>query len=193
VRYGAAYCTVSLTNLNLQPEKSFAFDIGGDWRFQHDSVLSIDLYRANLFGQFYSGALATSTCTTCNGLPLYTTEEGNLSESRMEGINFDLRSEPAKGVYWRTSLGLTRGYVVSVPSGFYNTAKCANCANTYIIPGQNYNGYFQSTVPYANGVLSLVIDGNPGHSWTSHRLTSETTTLTIIRLSLNSMPTSVMH
>jgi len=159
---GATYCTVSLTNLNLQPEKSFGFDLGTDLRLHRDTVLSFDLYRVNLYGQFFSSASTTGTCPTCGGLPLYTTEEGNLSQSRMEGINIDVRHDVPRGIYWHGALGLTRGYVVSVPAGFYNTATCMNCANQYIIPGMNYDGYFQSTVPYANGSATIGYRWEPG-------------------------------
>jgi hypothetical protein len=97
-----------------------------------------------------------------------TTKYGNLSESRFEGINFDIRHDVPKGMYWHGALGLTRGYVVSVPAGFYNgttgfpATPCTNCANTYIVPGINFDGQFQSTVPYANGAAEIGYRWSPG-------------------------------
>ena len=41
----------TLTNLNLQPEKSFGFDLGADIRLPHTIVASFDVYRTNLYGQ----------------------------------------------------------------------------------------------------------------------------------------------
>jgi hypothetical protein len=82
----------------------------------------------------------------------------------MEGINLDIHHDAPRGLYWQGALGLTRGYVVSVPAGFYNTKSCPNtpCQNQYIIPGVNFDGYFQSTVPYANGSATIGYRWAPG-------------------------------
>jgi len=149
------------TNLNLQPERSFGFDLGTDIRMHHNTVLSFDLYRTNLYGQFFQ---TTNLTGTFNGLPLYTTQYGNLSQSRFEGINVDLRHDVPKGIYWHGALGLTRGYVVSVPAGFYNNPGTGpNSVNTYIVPGINFTGQFQSTVPYANGTAQI------GYRWSTQK------------------------
>jgi outer membrane receptor protein involved in Fe transport len=144
-------------NLNLKPEKSFGFDIGTDMRLKRDTVLSFDVYRTNLYGQFFS---SVTLAGTHNGLPLYISQTGNLSQSRYEGINLDLRHDASRGIYWHAAMGLTRAYVVSVPVGFYNSLFCNNCNNTYIVPGINFDGQFQSTVPYANGGATI------GYRWT---------------------------
>jgi len=161
------YCSRTLTNLNLQPEKSFGFDLGTDMRLRHDTVLSLDLYRVNLYGQFFQ---STNLTGMFGGLPLYTTQYNNLSQSRYEGMNVDVRHDVPQGIYWHAALGLTRAYVVSVPSGFYNTpgATCnmttgVNCTNIYVIPGMNFNGQYQSTVPYANGSMQL------GYRWSPQK------------------------
>ena len=67
-------------------------------------------------------------------------------------------------------LGSTRGFIVSVPPGFYNEpgmvcnfATGNGCVNTYAIPGSNFNGQFESTVPYANG------SGAVGFRWTEKK------------------------
>ena len=147
------------TNLNLTPEKSFGFDLGTDIRLHHDTVLSFDLYHTNLYGQFFSSTTLTGTYL---GLPLYTSQYENLGQSRFEGINIDIHHDVSKGIYWHGALGLTRAYVVSFPAGFYNTASCSNCANTYIVPGINFDGEFQSTVPYANGSAEVGYRWAPG-------------------------------
>jgi len=154
-------CTVSLTNLNLAPEKSFGFDLGTDIRFRDNSVLSFDVYRTNLYGQFFDSEALTGTYT---GLPLYTTEYRNLNRTRMEGINLDLRHDVSRGVYWHAALGLTRAYVIDVPPGFYDsTSTGPNSVNTYIIPGVNFNGAYQTPVPYAMGNVQL------GYRWSPRK------------------------
>jgi outer membrane receptor protein involved in Fe transport len=159
------YCYVSITNLNLKPEESFGFDVGTDVRFHRDTVLSFDLYNTNLYGQFFASSNVQGTCPTCGGLPLIVTENQNLSQSRFQGIIFDLRHDPVRGMYWHAALGLTRGYVVNVPAGFYNNPAqaCTNCANTYVVPGINFDGADQGTVPYANGT------GLIGYRWSPEK------------------------
>jgi hypothetical protein len=179
---GGIQCSLALTNFNIQPEKSFGFDMGTDMRLRHNTVLSFDAYLTNLYGQFFSTTNLNGTCSsqpTCptgeGALPLYTTQQGNLDQTRMEGINIEIRHDVPKGIYWQGSLGLTRGYVVSVPAGFYDTAAAvkagtpclatltaANCQNQYVIPGANFNGFFDSAVPYANGSATIGYRWAPG-------------------------------
>lgn len=148
-------------NLNLKPEESFGVDIGTDLRLHHDTVLSLDLYRTNLYGQFFE----TETTGTFMGEPLYTFSYGNVATSRYEGLNLDVHHDVTSGYYWRGTFGLTRGYVVSVPPGFYNnpSVPCTNCVNQYIIPGANFNAAaFSGTVPYASGSAMLGYRWRPG-------------------------------
>jgi hypothetical protein len=163
--------TVGLTNLGLQPEKSFAFLLGSDIRVQRDTIASLDLYRANLWGQFYSQQSLTGTY---KGLPLFTSETANLGQTRMEGILLDVRHSPSRGLYWDASGGLTRGFVVSVPSNFYDNAsgKCNfktattpdgnTCPNLSVVPNVNYNGSFLGSVPYAQAHGLLGYRFKPG-------------------------------
>jgi len=169
---GLGYYTVTLTNLNLQPEKSFSFDLGTDIRLPRNSVLSVDVYRSNLYGQIYN---STSPSGTYLGLPLYVTQYGNLGESRMEGILVDVRHEAPHGIYWSLSGGLTRGYLVSVPAGFYSDASgaCnfktgttpdgAVCRNLTVVPNVNFNGEFAGSIPYAQGLGTL------GYRWNADK------------------------
>jgi len=153
-------CVVTLTNTNLQPEKSFSFDLGTDIRLRRNTVLSLDIYRSNLYGQFYG---STSSTGTYLGLPLYTTQIGNLGESRYEGVLLDLRHDVPQGLYWSISGGLTRGYLVSVPAGFYNdpTVPCINCTNLTVVPNVNFNGTFDASIPYSQALGTLGYRWNP--------------------------------
>jgi outer membrane receptor protein involved in Fe transport len=166
------FYTVTLRNLALQPEKSFAFNLGTDVRLRHDTVISLDLYRANLYGQLYNSSTLTGTYTGVYGtLPLYTTQYGNLGESRYEGILLDLRHDVSRGLYWSLSGGLTRGYIVSLPTGFYNLsggAHCnfstgASCTNLYVVPGPNFNGIYTNgaSIPYSQALGILGYRWNP--------------------------------
>ncbi|HEY5257347.1 MAG TPA: TonB-dependent receptor [Candidatus Baltobacteraceae bacterium] len=152
--------TVTVTNLNLRPEKSFGFDIGSDLRLRSDTVLSFDAYRDNLYGQLFQ---STNLSGTFQGLPLYTAEYSNLGVSRYEGILLSLQRDVPKGVYGGLSIGLTRGFVVSVPGGFYDQPGCTQCANLWVVPGTNFNGGayggYSGTVPYSQGTATL------GYRW----------------------------
>src|SRR5581483_9048950 len=113
---------------------------------------------------------------TILGLPLYSSYTANLGQSRYEGVNASLRHEVARGWYSQVQFGFTRGYIVSVPRGFYNTdntpggSRCTftlanlnvnnydtgltNCQNLGIIPGINFDGQ-----PYSQGF------GTIGYRW----------------------------
>jgi hypothetical protein len=169
----ATACFQSLDNLNLAPEKSFGINLGADMRLHHNTVLSFDLYRTNLYGQIFQGSNEeTYSGSLCSSPPcqLFTTQYNNLGESRYEGINIDIRHDVPKGIYWHGELGLTRAYVVSLPAGFYNTAgsTCSaatyttTCQDTYIVPGINFDGQYQSTVPYAKGSAQIGYRWSPG-------------------------------
>jgi len=157
----AGSCSETVANLNLKPEETFGFDVGTDVRFRRHTVLSFDLYRTNLYGQFFT----SNTESTFNGLPLYLTQYGNLGTSRYEGINLDIRHDVPSGYYWRGTLGFTRGYVVSVPPGFYNNpgVPCTTCVNQYIVPGTNFNSAaYGGGVPYASASAQLGYRRSPG-------------------------------
>jgi hypothetical protein len=164
----ANYYCVTKPNLDIQPEKSFGFDLGTDVRLHRNTVLSFDVYRTNLYGQFYN---LTSITGTYLGLPLYATQNGNLGESRYEGVLVDLRHDAPHGLYWALSGGLTRGYVLNVPPGFYNTAggTCtiatgADCTNLTVVPNINFNGTFTGvSVPYSQAL------GKLGYRWAAEK------------------------
>jgi len=164
----ATTCNITLKNLNLQPEKSSAFDVGTDVRLRHDTILSFDLYRANLFGQIYNSTTFTGVGTCPGNLTAqcYVTQYGNLGHSRFEGILLDVRHNVPRGLYWSLSGGLTRGYLVSVPAAFYssvggtcNPSTGTNCQNLTVVPNVNFNGQFAASIPYAQGLGTL------GYRW----------------------------
>lgn len=158
---GSAYLE-TLPNLSLKPEETFGFDVGSDVRLQRDTALSLDLYRTNLYGQFFS----STSISTYQGKPLYLTQVGNLGTSRYEGLNLAIHHDPAAGVYWGGTFALTRGYAVSVPGGFYNGTSgyppkpCTKCANQYVVLGANFNSAaYSASVPYASASATF------GYRW----------------------------
>lgn len=160
--------TVTQTNTNIQPEKSFSFDVGTDVRVGRDTLVSFDAYRSNLYGQLYSSTSVTGTYNdgSHGSAPLLVTQNGNLGLSRYEGLLFELRHTIPHGLYWGLAGGLTRGYIVSLPAGFYNTAGgiCnpstgANCKNLTVVPNINFNGTFVASIPYASAHSSI------GYRW----------------------------
>ena len=158
-------CFTQLTNLGLRPETSFSFDVGADARIHDNDLLSLDVYRSNLYGQIFQTAQYAPPCATCGGLPLYVEQFGNLGTSRFEGLALGFKHEVAHGVFGSFSGGFTRSYVISVPAGIYNfLGPCnfktlANCQNLAVVPGINMNGAFGTPVPYAQGF------GRVGYRW----------------------------
>lgn len=156
------FCTAYLTNTKLQPETSFGYDIGSDARFHNNTVLSVDLYHTNLWGQIFQSPRNDGTF---HGQPLIAVEYQNLNQSVMEGINASVKRDVPRGVYWNLGLGLTRGYIVSVPPSFYLLPGCKTpCVNTTLIPGINFTGGdAPGRIPYANG------NGSIGYRWGPNR------------------------
>jgi hypothetical protein len=148
-------------------------------RLRHDTVLSADVYRTDLYGQLFQSSNLDGTCSTnpvCSAndspndpLPFYVDEYLNLTHSRFEGITLNIHRDVPHGIYWNAGLGLTRGYIISVPAGFYNAAgqTCnyatgVGCANTYAIANQNFT-YIPGNVAYANGSADL------GYRWAAKK------------------------
>ena len=106
----AMTCSIALQNPNLQPEKSFAFDLGTDLRLPGNTLLSFDLYRANLFGQIFNSTTfnGNGTCPGNTVAPCYTSQYGNLGDSRFEALTLALRHDVPNGIYWSASAGVTR-------------------------------------------------------------------------------------
>ncbi len=162
-------CYLTESNPNLKPETSMGIDVGSDARLNQDTVISLDAYHTNLYGAYYffQSEVPASTCgAPCTGLPLFLDAFSNLTESRMEGINLSAHHDVPKGLYWLGNLGLTRAFVVKLPSGFYNnpSVPCTDCVNQGIIPGVNYNTAVGDlgTIPYSTAYAELGYRWSPG-------------------------------
>ena len=166
-------CFEQQTNVHLRPETAFGWDVGSDARLGPSAAASIDVYRTDVFGQMFQSQSLIGTDPQLH-LPIYAQEFLNLARSRFAGMNLTVKNDPKRGFYSMGGLGLTRGYVVTLPPGFYNEngGVCnhntgSNCTNTQVIPGANFNGapgpnatvLYQAAVPYANGRASF------GYKW----------------------------
>ena len=156
------FYTETIANPHLQPEKSFAFDLGTDIQLHRNTIVSLDVYQATLHGQLYQTSGIATTNYNGSGLPLYATQYVNLGVSRYEGILADVHHDVPHGIFWRFSGGLTRGYAVSLPPGFYNAAGAtcnfatlAGCTNLNLVPGINFNGTETAGAGGQNGSASI--------------------------------------
>lgn len=171
---GGITCTFNIPNVNLRPETSWGYDVGFDKRFGQSTIASFDVYTTTLQGQVYRSLTQVPSCSTCLGLPTFSQQFNNLSQSRYQGITLDLHRDMPRGIVWSLSGALMRGYVVSLPAGFYNAngnpaTPCnlstnTNCINQKVLPTVNFNGLFTlANVPYAQGFAQY------GYRWSPER------------------------
>lgn len=171
----SGYCYLTLQNLGLQPEKAFSWDVGSDVRFKRNTSISVDLYRTNLYGQFYKRYAFSGTY---NGMPLYTYQTLNLVPTRYEGVNLSINHDPGvRGIFYSVGGGLMRSFITSLPANFYTASPFAapctstnlgNCAGLTQVPAINLTsgglqgGYYVSgSMPYSNGSATLGYRWNP--------------------------------
>jgi len=161
-----------MTNVNLQPEHSFGWDVGADLRFHHNTVFSADIFRNNLFGQIFFSSQPNGTYNYLGQtLPLVVTQYRNLAYSIMEGINLDVHHDVPHGVYWHAGIGFTRGYIPHLDPSFYNSngGVCSatnlfDCQNLTILANINdTGGNTEARVPYSNVNLQI------GYRWTPQK------------------------
>jgi outer membrane receptor protein involved in Fe transport len=173
----SAACSITLTNVNLQPETSWGYDVGFDKRLGQSTILSFDIYTTTLQGQIYKSTTSIAPCATCLGQPTFATQFNNLGQSRYQGIELDMHRDVPRGVIWSASGSLMRAYLVSVPANFYTSAAAlkagltcnpttnANCTNQQVLPNINFNGLFipAANIPYAQGFAQYGYRWSPDH------------------------------
>jgi outer membrane receptor protein involved in Fe transport len=163
--------TVPVNSGTLKPETAFAYDVGGDARLAHGNILSVDLYLTNIWNQFLTQITDTNTTYTYNGTPyeVYTSTNGNLAQSRDQGIEVALHRDPPVGYGYTVSGDLARAYAYNLPPGFYSTAAGGLETNLGVIPGINYisngsgyNNISNKSEPYSMGYLEIHRRGSWG-------------------------------
>ena len=147
---GLGAFTQSQNNSNLLPETAFGYDLGTDVRLSDNvTVVSGDLYMTNLFNHFVSETFVNGTLPN-NGVqvPLYVTENTNVSNARFQGVELSIVRSPRVGFGFNLAGALQKAFPYNLPPNFY----CANLpagtpctpanynTNLSIIAGQNFTG-----------------------------------------------------
>ncbi|MGD0966838.1 MAG: TonB-dependent receptor [Candidatus Aquilonibacter sp.] len=158
--------TVNQNNPNLQPETSFGYDVGFDFRPRPNYYASADAYSTNLFDQFLTTDVFEGYCTAtrfpgsgCGAAgsstspPLYYAINDNLNNARYQGIELTLRHTVQNGVGWLVQGSTQRGYAYNLGNGFYcsglpTTTPCVPAnynQNLGVVADQNFTGGGAST------------------------------------------------
>jgi outer membrane receptor protein involved in Fe transport len=115
-------------------ETSMGYDVGADYKFNRDSILSADFYATNIFNRYATVDVATSG--TYNGAA-YTSEVIPTSQGAAlnEGFELSWLHQPKIGFGYHVAVDLLRDY-------FYDQTN---------VPLKNFGGVFLGPLP-ANGV-----------------------------------------
>ena len=163
----------SVGGVNVQPETSFGYDLGFDWRLGSsvpDTVVSGDVYLTDLQNQFLKSIFQSGTVNIAPAgvVPLYTSAYSNLANARYEGIELKIEHSPQAGFGYAVQGALLRGYPYNVPPSIYqfNAAGQAT-TNASVISGVNFGpttllSSGGSAIPYSQGYAELNYHANGG-------------------------------
>jgi len=146
------FVVVAQNSGSLQPETSFGYDLGGDYRLRNGAVASVDLYLTDLRNQFIGVTYDSGTLYTPPvgpAVPIYISTNQNLAKARFQGVEFSLKSDPEVGLGWSIAGDLANAYAYGLPPGFYATQTGPFTTNLGVIAGQNYVGF---NAPAYNGI-----------------------------------------
>ena len=176
LRGGATVATGSLNNPNLQPETSFGYNIGADYRIGADrqTFVTWDAYLNNLRNQFITANVVDPACpfydpvakactqtapTPTNGIvPVLKSEPLNIGTSRYQGVEVAVRRAPTSGFGWTAQGAVIRAY----PYGISTACDPANPTGLYA----GYNPIAKAKQCFVNN-LGIVNDINFQGSGTS--------------------------
>lgn len=122
--------TINAPNSNLHPETSWGYDLGSDYRFgDGDTVASVDFYMTNLFNHFITSVYSSGLfCTNalypgsnCGAtpVPIYYSQNQNVSNARFEGAELGFRHTPEHGIGFDLTTSLEHAYAYNLAPGFY--------------------------------------------------------------------------
>jgi hypothetical protein len=166
------YFTENINNGQINPETAFGYDLGIDRRLSPRVTFSGDIYLENLRNSFLTQTYQDGTYSATQGAaagqppqPLYITETANLGQSRYEGIEAQLNSDPSSGFGYKIQGSLMRAYPYNIPASFYSVINNAYATNLAVIPNVNYQpsigigfngvGADSGRVPYSQGYGEL--------------------------------------
>lgn len=94
------------------PETSMGYDLGGDWKYSRDSLVSLDLYSTTIYNRYALYQCVTAACAgTFNGRP-YTSEviPTSQGQSLNKGVELTVRHSPQYGFGYEAVVNLLRAY-----------------------------------------------------------------------------------
>ncbi|HET9096630.1 MAG TPA: TonB-dependent receptor [Candidatus Baltobacteraceae bacterium] len=170
--------TQKVSGGTLNPETAIGFDLGGSYRLNADTFVSLDVYTENLQNHFLTAWFAGGTCpatdpvsgapTNCKAnTPLYLQKNVNLADARFQGLELDVQHSPQAGFGYKISGALLRGYPYNLPQYFYCSIPGPGCkpdVNLGIVSGKNFygngigagaNGLSNTSVPYSQGFAEV--------------------------------------
>jgi hypothetical protein len=182
-------CTFNLNNPNILPETAWGYDLGADYRWKYDIVVSADGYLTNLFNRFLGENYTIGTCAS-NSLALKCPSSAlpgdavvqsfntNLNNSRYEGIELSIKRVVPEGWGFSIAGAIQHAYAYNLPANFYCQGPALTAAggcipanynvNLPIIAGENFTGNTFGTVYGApGGAFSASSVGASGFSNTA--------------------------
>jgi TonB-dependent Receptor Plug Domain len=164
-RPGATSITVTQNAGTLKPETSFGYDLGADVRLARDTVLSFDTYLTNVRDQLVTTVTPAGTFAPPGGgtpIPVYASAAANAGNSRFEGLEASLRSDPRVGLGYVAQGALARAFAYAISPALYANATGPFGTNLAIVPNANYtstgtgfNGISNKGIPYAQGYAEM--------------------------------------
>jgi len=165
------YYTLNLNNGLVKPETAFGYDLGIDRRLAPRITFTGDIYLTNVWNSFLPQTYQDGTYTATSGAatgktePLFVTQTGNLGQSRYEGIEAAVASDPVAGFGYKIQGALMRAYPYNISNSLYATASGPYSTNLAVIPNVNYEpsggigfngiGATSGRVPYSQGYAEV--------------------------------------
>jgi hypothetical protein len=165
------YYTENVNNGQIKPETAFGYDLGIDRRLAAHVTFTGDVYLTNLHNSFLPETVQEGDYTATSGAaigqtaPLYVTQTANLGQSRYEGIEAAINSDPISGFGYKIQGSLMRAYPYNIPNSLYATSSGAYTTNLAVIPNVNYQpsigigfngvGANGGRVPYSQGYAEV--------------------------------------
>lgn len=168
---------VGFPNAGLQPETTFAYNLGADHRFADRSVLAVDVFDNTIHNVFAThvtpfdgniwgipaGSIYSSVFATMS-MPV------NAPLERHYGIELSLTRAPATGLGYRANATLQRAYLDQLPASFFGSS--SNLVNGKQLDGSTSIPYTQAygevNYRHRSGVAgALGADYTGTNNWTN--------------------------
>jgi len=178
-------------NGQINAETAWSYDLGLDRRVERSTLVSLDLYFAQLQNLFLDQTTSVvppalgPAPAMCPNLPCLVSKTENLGHARYEGIEFAADHTPLFGLGWRVQGSLQRAYTYDLPPYFYCAGStdpktgvttppgpgCLNNTNLAVLPNVNFGGQPTALSGAPNGIGSARVPYSTGYgelNWTGH-------------------------